>query len=96
MSQNNYEEETVTKYTLVATTVTKVMDANAERKLAEIWDETGGTLYFAFTNTAPSNTDTMKPLPANTAYIAERNSGIAKSALYAYSTAGGVIKVSEA
>jgi hypothetical protein len=95
-SPNLIKTPTVTKTTLAATTVTLVQATNIERTMVGLHNESGATIWFAFAESAPANTDTMEPLPDATGIYFEANTGLSRANLYAYSTAGGVVKTSEA
>ena len=95
MSQNFVTAPTVTKTTLAATTVTLVQAVSNVRTYLELANESGGIVWYAFARSAPANTDTMTPLPDATSIIWEASSGLCRDNLYAYSTAGGVVKTAE-
>jgi len=83
---------TTTKTTLAAATVTKVENANNKRRFLGIYDETGGTLYWAAANSQPANADTMAPIPANGALLFDVLA-MPTQDIYLFSTTGGDVKV---
>lgn len=95
MAQYTHGDETITPTTLAATTWTKIADAvkpgeNVQKR--ELWNESGAAIRFIYNDTAPTLATEGRELADEAAYIADRSTGISVSALYAYSTPGGVVQ----